>query len=114
MEPAARRRPGVEEVGGSQELLWFENYQNWLDTHWFGDYNDVDDQVSLKEPYSARANKVTSLKEGGATSATNSMAGAEGLRRGEGASAADTRKHATKVLSKRGGGGQRRRGPSAQ
>ena len=142
MEPAARRRPRVEEVGGSQELLWFENYENWLDTHGFGDYNDVDDQVSLKELYSARANKVSSLKEEGATSAikksspqkddahslskqsllksegaasaTNSMAGAEGLRRGEGASAADARKHAMKVLPKRGGLRRRRRGPSAQ
>ena len=142
MELAARRRPRVEEVGGSQELLWFENYENWLDTHGFGDYNDVDDQVSLKELYAARANKVSSLKEEGATSAiekgspkkedansvskqsslksegaastTNSMASAEGLRRGEGASAADARKHATKVLPKRGGGRRRRLGPSAQ
>ena len=141
MEPAARRRPAVEEVGGSQELLWFENYENLLDTHGFGDYNDVDNQVSLKELYAARANKVSSLKEEGATSAieksspkkkdansvrkesslksegaasaTNSMAGAEGLRRGEGASAADAREHAWKVLPKRGGGRRRRRGPSA-
>ena len=69
MEPAARRRPRVEEVGGSPELLLFESYENWLDTHGFGDYNDVDDQVSPKELYAARANKVISLKEEGATSA---------------------------------------------